>query len=143
MSGSDNAARMRRLFDQAWTDGNTDVVDEIVADDWVFTRGGDVQDGGPELYKDLIASTREMFPDMEYSLDDVIVGDDGSSVVLRWTVTATHEGEYKGVEPTGERIEMEGLEINWFRDGALVETTTHPNWAGFLEDVGVLPVDGP
>lgn len=143
MDGSDNAARMRRLFEEAWTEGNTAVVGEVVADEFVFTRGGDVQEGGPELYKDLIESTREMFPDMTYSLDDVIVGEDGDSVVLRWTVTATHEGEYKGIEPTGQQIQMEGLEINKFDDGKLVETTTHPHWEGFLEDVGVLPVAEP
>ncbi|QAU14582.1 DUF4440 domain-containing protein (plasmid) [Halorubrum sp. BOL3-1] len=131
---------MRRLFNEVWTDGNLDVVDEIVADEFVFTRGGEIQTGGVELYKSLVRSTREMFPDMEYTLDDVLVGEDGNAVTVRWTVTATHEGEYMGIEPTHQTIEMEGLELNKFEDGRLVETCTHPHWEGFLEDVGVLPL---
>jgi len=141
MAREANAERMRRLFDQGWTEGNLAVVDEIVDEQFVFTRGGVVQEGGPGLYRDLIRSTREMFPDMAYSLDDVIVGDDGATVVIRWTMTGTHEGAYQGIDPTGQTIEMEGLEINTFEDGHLVETCTHPHWEGFLEDVGVLPLD--
>lgn len=141
MDESPNARRMRRLFDEAWTAGNTEIVDDIVSEEFVFTRGGEIQEGGPELYRDLIESTREMFPDMSYSIDDVVVGDGGDTVVLRWTVTGTHEGTYQGIEGTGQEIEMEGLELNKFEDGKLVETCTHPHWAGFLEDVGVLPVD--
>lgn len=141
MNEHENATQMRRLFEQAWTDNNLDVVDEIVDEEFVFTRGGVVQEGGSELYKDLIRHTREMFPDMEYSLDEVIVGDGGDAVTVRWTVTATHEGEYMGIEPTHQTIEMEGLELNRFEDGRLVEACTHPHWEGFLEDVGVLPLD--
>ncbi|MGQ3331068.1 ester cyclase [Halorubrum sp. FL23] len=140
MTDSSNARRMRQLFEEAWTDGDLEVIDEIVADGFVFTRGGEIQTGGPELYKSLIRTTREMFPDMEYRVDDVIVGDGGDAVTVRWTVTATHEGGYKGVEPTNQTIEMEGLELNKFEDGRLVETCTYPHWVGFLEDVGVLPL---
>lgn len=142
METSENAERMRRLLDRGWNNDDTAVVDEIVADDFVFRRGGEIHEGGPELYKDLIAFSKETFPDMEYSLEDVIVGAGGDKVVIRWTMTGTHEGEYKGVEPTNQRVEVEGIEINRFEDGALVETWTHPNWVGFLEDVGALPLDG-
>jgi len=141
MHDTANAARMRRLFDEAWTGGDTAVVQEVVDDSFVFSRGGTSQEGGPGLYEDLIHHTREMFPDMAFALDDVIVGDGGDVVTVRWTMTGTHEGEYMGIEPTGKSIEMEGLEINWFEDGNLVETCTHPHWEGFLEEVGVLPVE--
>ncbi len=141
MTDHDNADRIRRLFDEAWTGRDLTVVDDIVAEDFVFTRGGEVQAGGAALYKDLIRHTAEMFPDMAFALDDVVVGDGGDAVTVRWTVTGTHEGEYMGVEPTGRTIEMEGLELNRFEDRQLVETCTHPHWEGFLEEVGVLPVD--
>lgn len=140
MTDRSNATRMRQLFEEAWTDGDLEVVDEIVADSFAFTRGGEIQTGGAELYKNLIRTTREMFPDMEYRVEDLIVGDDGDAVTVRWTVTATHEGEYKGVEPTHQSIEMEGLELNKFDGGRLVETCTYPHWVGFLEDIGVLPL---
>lgn len=140
MADVSNATRMRRLFEEAWTDGELDVVDAVVADTFVFTRGGEVQTGGAELYKDLVRTTRQMFPDMEFRVDDVVVGEDGDAVTVRWTMTGTHEGEYKGVEPTGQSIEMDGLELNKFEDGRLVETCTYPHWVGFLEDIGVFPL---
>jgi len=141
MDDTTNADRIRRLFDEAWTGDNLKIVDDIVADDFVFARGGTVQEDGPALYRDLVEGAREMLPDMEHTLDDVVVGDDGDVVTVRWTVTGTFAGEYKGVQPTGEEIEMEGLELNYFEDGTPVETCTYPHRDGFLEDVGVLPLE--
>lgn len=141
MTASENAERMRRLFDRAWTDGNLAVVDDIVAEEFVFSRQGVSGDGGPDQYRELVTATREVFPDMAYTIEDVVVGESGQKVVLRWTMTGTHEGEYRGIEPTHESVEMEGVEINRFDDGALVETWTYPNWVGFLEERGVLPLD--
>jgi steroid delta-isomerase-like uncharacterized protein len=140
MTSSANADRMRRLFDRAWTDGDLAVVDEIVADEFVFSRQGVSGEGGPDQYRSLITSTREVFPDMAYTIEDVVVGADGDKIVLRWTMTGTYEGEYRGIEPTHEPVEMEGIEINRFEDDSLVETWTYPNWVGFLEEVGVLPL---
>lgn len=141
MTGTENARRMRRLFDRAWTEGKLDVVDEIVADEFVFSRQGSGGEGGPGHYRDLIVSTRDVFPDMEYSIEDLIVGEGGDKIVIRWRMTGTHEGEYKGVQPSHEPVEMEGIEINRFEDGSLVETWTYPNWVGFLEERGVLPIE--
>lgn len=142
MAPSDNVKQMRRLYERAWNEGDADVVDEVVDDDFVFNRGGVVHEGGADLYKELIDFSRETFPNMEYSLEDVIGGEDGNKVVIRWEMTGTHEGEYKGIPPTGQTVEMEGIEINRFEDGKLVEMWTHPNWIGFLEDIGTLPFDG-
>lgn len=136
-----NAERMRRLFERAWNDGDMDVVDEIVSEDFVFSRGGDAQAGGPELYRELIAFTSDTFPDMAFELEDVIVGEDGETVVVRWTMVGTHEGPYKGVAPTGQRVTIDGVEINRFDDGELAETWTYPNWVDFLEEVGALPYE--
>jgi steroid delta-isomerase-like uncharacterized protein len=138
---ADNEERVRRLFEEAWNQNRTDVVADIVADDFVFSRGGEPTAGGPELYRELISSSRETFPDMTFTLEDVVTGDDGEKVVVRWTMTGTHEGPFKGVDPTHRQVEMEGIEINRFEGGRLVETWTNPNWVGFLEDVGVLPLD--
>ncbi|MFB6087617.1 MAG: ester cyclase [Haloarculaceae archaeon] len=138
---SHNADRVRRLFERAWNEGDMTVVSEVVHDEFVFSRDDGQQRGGPNLYSDLIASSRAVFPDMTFFIDDVIVGADEPKVVVRWTMTGTHEGEFKGVAPTGETVELDGIEINRFEDGQLVQTWTHPNWVGFLEDVGVLPLD--
>lgn len=140
MKTASNAERMRRLFDEAWNDGDLAVVEEVVADSFRFSRGGDSREGGPELYAHLIDISREMFPDMHYTVEDLFVGEGGSKVAVRWEMAGTHEGTYQGVEPTGEHVEMQGLEINHFADGQLVETWTHPNWVGFLETVGALPL---
>ncbi len=37
-------------------------------------------------------------------------------VAHRWIMTGTHEGEMMGVEPTGRRVEVMGVEINHVRE---------------------------
>ena len=42
---------------------------------------------------------------------------EGDKVVTRYTVSGTHQGEFFGVAPTGERITMSGISIDRFDEG--------------------------
>jgi len=77
------------------------------------------------------------FPDGEYSIDDLF--GEGDRVTLRWTFRGTHQGELKGIPPTGKPVEFAGISVYRFADGKLVEV-----WEGFdrlalLQQLGVVP----
>ena len=42
-------------------------------------------------------------------------------MVTRYTVSSTHQEEFFGVAPTGERITMSGISIDRFEGGKIVE----------------------
>lgn len=129
---------MRRLIDGVWNDEDPSVAEEIVAPRFSLP-GREVPGGleGPELYRRLADQTREAFPDMVYTIEDVLV--DAEKVAVRWTMRGTHEGVLFGVSPTGATVEVPGIEIDRFEDELLVASWIQTDELGILEQIGGLP----
>ncbi len=65
-------------------------------------------------------------------------------VVNRWTMRATHQGEFRGVPPTGKKIKVTGIGIFHFSDeGKVVETWDNFDQLGMMRQIGVIPLPGP
>lgn len=79
------------------------------------------------------------FPDAQLRGDDVVVGgDNGNRVAIRYTIEATHRGEFAGVAPTGKRVTLSGQTILAFANGQCVERWNAPDMLGFLVQLGAL-----
>ncbi len=113
-----NEALARRFFDEVWSGGRYDAVDLLLAGDHRhYLSGEDV--GGPDEVKELARAMREGFPDLTFTLEDVVSS--GNKVVVRWTARGTHEGAFAGQEPTGRRVEWTGMDLIRFEGGRIVE----------------------
>ena len=67
---------------------------------------------------------RNAFPDMKFKVNMVI--EQGDLIVSNWTLTGTHSGgAFYDVQPSGERIRIDGTAILRMRDGMVVE-----HWGG-------------
>lgn len=75
-------------------------------------------------------------PDVEYTLDEVLI--DGDKATVRYTYTGTHLGDFLGIPPTGNTITCSGLEIDRIEDGKLVETQNFTNYYCLLAGMGAL-----
>jgi len=84
----------------------------------------------------------EAFPDMHVSLDELIA--EGDRVFLRSTLTGTHDGEYKGIPPTGRHVATECAEVFRIADGTFAGYWCLTNVAGLMrqltEEVAVATV---
>src|SRR5918912_439338 len=98
--GQENVDMSRRVLEEAFQEGKLDVIDEVCADDFV-DHDPLAGDQDKEAVKQTIASYREAFPDLSFTLDDAL--DCGDKVVLRWTAQGTFENEFMGQQPTGEK----------------------------------------
>ncbi|AHG02021.1 hypothetical protein HALLA_01595 (plasmid) [Halostagnicola larsenii XH-48] len=136
-----NRQVIERLYEDVWNGKNPNTAEELVHDAYVI-HDRELADKlqGPELYNALASSTRELFSDLTFTIEDVVAADD--EVALRWTMVGTHDGPLFGVEPTGEQVELTAIEINRFEDGQLIETWTQSDQLGLMEQVGaVQPTD--
>ena len=75
----------------------------------------------------------QAFPDLHVSLDELIA--EGDRVFLRSTMTGTHDGEYKGIPPTGRHISSESAEIYRIADGKFVGYWCLANVAGIMRQL--------
>jgi predicted ester cyclase len=79
----------------------------------------------------------EAFPDMHYTLNDLIV--EGDKAVVRYTVTGTHKGAYHGVPPTNNKMTVWGIVIDRFVGGKFVESWSRLDTLGLMQQLGVIP----
>lgn len=135
-----NKELVRRFYERVWILGETDVADEVFADDYVRHdfRGTDAL-SGPAGQKKIAEDFRAAFPDLEFTVDFVI--GEGDFVVGRWTATGTHTGTWGGLDPTGRRATLSAVNVFRFEDGKVAELWNHRDDLGFAEQLGV-PVHG-
>ena len=78
------------------------------------------------------------FPDMRMDVEDLIAGDD--KTVARVRATATHQGEFMGVPPTGNHVEVRLIDIMRFDDDGLVcEHWGVVDMLSLMQQLGVVP----
>jgi predicted ester cyclase/ketosteroid isomerase-like protein len=111
----ENKRVARRVLTEIVGGGRLDLIDELVADDFV-TEPPDGQPG-PDGYRDWVARLRGAFPDLTIEIEDQIGEVDG--VATRFTGRATHTVEHLGIPPTGRQIATSGIVIHEVRGGKL------------------------
>lgn len=132
-----NETVLRRLFRDVWNSERPESAKQFVHEEYlIHDRDLAEELRGPQLYQSLASVTREIFPDMEFTIEDTVASDD--RVALRWTMRGTHDGPLFGIEPTGTQIKMSAIEINRFEDGKLIETWTQSDQLGLMKQVGAL-----
>lgn len=132
-----NKEIVRRVSEEAFAKGNLNVIDEHFAEDFVAHNPA-LPDGfdGREGYKKFIRMVRSAFPDLESTTEALIAEDD--TVVERHVATGTHDGEFMEIEPTGKRVQAEGISIIRFDDGQIVEAWEQADMMGLLQQLGVV-----
>jgi steroid delta-isomerase-like uncharacterized protein len=89
-----------------------------------------------EAFEEYLRELRTGFPDWHVTVDDILV-DDGM-VMKEWTVTATHEGEYAGIPPTGREIEMSGMAKIRTEDGKVQEDHLYFDLQEMADQLGLV-----
>lgn len=115
---TENRARSRRWFDEAWNQRNQDTIDELLSPDCIgHLELGDVP--GIEAFKQVQAQFFSAFPDLRITVEDTVA--EGDNVVVRWRASGTHSGDGLGHEPTDQPISVRGITWLRFQDGKMVE----------------------
>jgi predicted ester cyclase len=77
------------------------------------------------------------FPDAYVAFDDVF--GQGEKVACRFTMRATHRGEFMGVAATNKPITLTGITVLRFSNGACVERWNAADLLGLLQQLGAVP----
>lgn len=60
-------------------------------------------------------------------------------MAFRATMSATHQGSFMGIPPTGKRVEISGIEYFRLANGKIVERWVMFDDLGLMEQLGVVP----
>src|ERR1700757_1742982 len=104
---ADNKAIMRR-FVQFINTADEKLAKELVSEDAVFHVPGSPEPmRGPSGYLAIIGMMRSGFPDIQWTLEEMVAEDD--KVAARFTMRGTHKGTFFGVPATGKKIEVKAI----------------------------------
>lgn len=77
-------------------------------------------------------------PDLETTVTRVVAGEREAAV--EWRMTGHFSGgPFQGIDPTGRRIEMRGLDLLEIEDGAIVGNTAYYDDLSFARQIGLMP----
>ncbi|MGH2954469.1 MAG: ester cyclase [Solirubrobacterales bacterium] len=132
----------RRIPEEGFGGGNFDLFDEHVAEDYVGHDPVDEEDSrGVEALKERASGYRTAFSDLNVAVEECF--GEGDLVCTRWTASGTHDGELFGMPPTGKSMRIEGLSIDRFENGKVVETWDNWDALGMMQQLGAIPEQQP
>ncbi len=113
-----NKAAASSYFEQVLNRGDMSAADAIFAPDIQFHYPlGDLS--GANALKGYVAAVRTAFPDIHFTVADLI--GEGNRVAARWTLVGSQTGEFRGNAPTGKKVSLPGNTVFNFVDGKIQE----------------------
>jgi predicted ester cyclase len=130
----------RNILDQTFNQGNLAIVDDLVSVDAVTHIAGWSVPANRLGLKQMIATLRPAFPDLNCAVEDEIADDD--RLVALWTMCGTHKGSLFGNLPTGRLVEVQGFLFARAAAGRIVEGWILIEQMSILRQIGIVPPAG-
>jgi predicted ester cyclase len=139
MSVEENKAKYRELVEEGWNKGNLSVIDTHVHPDFVYSSPfGEYK--GQEGFKQMVTMLRTVFPDLHYTIDDMI--GEGDKMAVQVTLTGTMKGAWLGSAPTGKKINVTSAYFYLFKDGKEAEAVPFSDSLVMFQQLGISPPRG-
>ncbi|PYC72729.1 hypothetical protein C7C46_25605 [Streptomyces tateyamensis] len=132
-----NKAVVGRYFTEIMSQGNLDVIDELMAPNFAFhipTLPDPMR--GPEGMKQFVTGLRNAFPDAGFAPDYLIA--DEHQVAVRYQMTGTQSGEFLGAPASGNFVKDAGTDLFHLSGGKIVSIHVAEDGLGLLQQLGVI-----
>ena len=126
----------RRYYDAVLNRGDVDLLDDLAAADYVEHDPLPGQGDGRQGLKDRVTMIATAFS-QTFTIEDVIA--DGDRVVVRWTGSGKHVGEFMGIPPTGRSFTIAGIDIHRIEGGRMAEHWHVVDQLSLLQQLGLIP----
>ena len=136
MSTQDNKALVRRGFDTL-NERNWTAFYELISPDMVLHEASATLQG-LEAYQQFVSMYYAAFPDLHFTVEDMIAEED--RVVARYRGRGTHQGELMGIAPTGKPTTVSTILITRIANEKVVEQWLNTEMLGMLQQLGVVPM---
>lgn len=98
-------------------------------------------------YMQIIAMMRSGFPDIQWSLEDMVAEQDDANpanvrIAARFTMRGTHQNTFMGVPASGNPITVSAVNFYCLKSGKIVEEMGQPDLLSLMMQIGALPPMG-
>jgi predicted ester cyclase len=126
----------RGILEEGFRNGKLEYVDRVCDPSFKLHDElmGDLDLTG---FKRMIEGYRTSFPDLEPTILGICA--EGDTVCTLWRCTGTYSKPFLGAAPNGKKLTVEGITFDRFRNGKLVESTSHWDTLVLLQGIGLMP----
>ena len=134
----DNKAIVRRLYEEVWNKRRLEVVDELMSPSHALNDPiASSSQIGPELYKRRVVELTESFPDLRFTIEDMIT--EKGKLVVSWIISGTHKGEFMDIPATDRKVSVEGITIHHITNGKILDSFARWDALGLMRQLGYAP----
>jgi steroid delta-isomerase-like uncharacterized protein len=127
----------REVFETVLNRRDADALRPYWADDLVEQLPTGTYRGPDEMAR-YFAETFAALPD--FRIEPERIAAEGETVFVKWRMTGTFSGApWQGIEPTGDRIALDGMDCFSFREGKIVHNAVVFDQMSFGRQIGMLP----
>ncbi|BAL98951.1 MULTISPECIES: ester cyclase [Caldilinea] len=131
-------AQLAAELTAAWNAHDPQAAAALCAQDYEGENVGEAAPHrGPAGMAASVAAYLRAFPDLHFTVDDVVI--EGERVVQVWRAHATHCGPLLNIPASGRSVQVRGASLLTFRDGKLWRALYIWDVAGVLRAIGLLP----
>ena len=138
----DNKTIVRRLYEHVWNKRRVEVVDELISPSHALNDPvASNSQIGPELYKQRVAEFTTIFPDLRFTIEDMITEEE--KVVVCWTISGIHQGTFMNIPATGKKVSVEGITIHHISNGKILDSYARWDVLGLIRQLNDDPLVRP
>ena len=129
---------LMKKFERMINTADDELAAELVADDAPFyTPASPEPLYGGKGYLSVVHWMRQGFSDVQWNLNDMVA--DEEKVAAYWTLTGTHDGEFLGISPTGNKISVSVMNFYYFNaQGKITNDIAAEGMIGILRGIGAV-----
>ena len=129
---------LMKKFERMINTADDGLAAELVADDAPFyTPASPEPLYGGKGYLSVVHWMRQGFSDVQWKLNDMVA--DEEKVAAYWTLTGTHDGEFLGIHPTGNKISVSVMNFYYFNaQGKITNDIAAEGMIGILRGIGAV-----
>jgi steroid delta-isomerase-like uncharacterized protein len=130
---ANNKEIAEKYTNQIWNKKEISAIDTFV-DEQVIIHSvlGDYQ--GTKAMKEVVQAWLTGFPDLRVH-NDIIIGEN-DLVSIQWQAKGTHNGEFKGIKPTGKHVSYSGVTLYRIKNDKIIEYWTYIDINHLLNQIG-------
>ena len=137
MSTEENKAIVRYVYDLCTKKDISTLFEQYDPGYIEHSRNGDLS---IEQLKATTTMFFEAFPDSSWAVENMV--GEGDLVAYQVIIKGTHKGQFMGIAPTGNRIEMVDTSIKKITNGKLSESWGTIDSLSMMQQLGIIPKRG-
>jgi steroid delta-isomerase-like uncharacterized protein len=134
----ENRAIVCRLYEEVWNKRRVELLDDLLSPSHALhdnnTPGSSI---GPEHYKRTVTRFLTGFPDLRFSIEDVVAEEE--KLAVYWNFSGTHKGKYMGVSATNTKVSVDGITIHHIVNGKIMDSYVNWDALGMMQQLGAFP----